>query len=176
MKVKTWQTLAEWLELLGELDEATRFLSGGFEQADEFKKAHTFYLKQSDKMRANLEIALVDNLERKGFSWACATLCFEIGLVGDIPGDAAGVVERIMHHILCHAQHAGRYALTGPLSVGDRLVWRPLDSRCREEATVTGLHTRTDGERWVDLETSNGTFPNEEEVVREACVRALPES
>ena len=175
MKVKTWQTLAEWLELLGELDEATRFLSGGFEQADEFKKAHTFYLKQSDKMRANLEIALVDNLERKGFSWACATLCFEIGLVGDIPGDAAGVVERIMHHILCHAQHAGFYELHGPLSVGDRLIWRPLDSRNRVECVVAKI-TPCDGETWVDLETSNGTFPNEEEVVRESCVRALPES
>ena len=80
-----------------------------------------------------------------------------------------------MHHILCHAQHAGRYAQSGPLSVGDRLIWRPLTST-RVECKVVDVRSNIDGETWVDLETSNGTFPNEEEVVREACVRALPES
>ena len=174
MKARTWRILTEWVKLLDRLDRETAVLSGGYERSDVYREAHAYYLSQSDKMRANLDIVLVERVE-SDYSWALVDLLVKIhpDWMDDLPDDAPGLWQRVPHHILCRAQAAGLYQLSGALSVGTRLIWRPLDTRCRVEATVVGTYTRPDGERWVNLETPSGTFPNEEEVVREACVRAL---
>lgn len=176
MKARTWRLLRQWDELLDSLIKDTEYLSGGFVDTGSFKEAMAFYMTQSVKMREAFEIVAVSRLADQ-FDWAVADLIYEMApdWLTYLPESASGVAGEVQLHILCEAQHAGFYELHGPLSVGDRLIWRPLDSRNRVDCVVAKI-TPCDGETWVDLETSNGTFPNEEEVVREACVRALPES
>lgn len=73
--------------------------------------------------------------------------------------------------------------LTGPIEIGDRLIWEPDKPHARRAVEVTELRLNADDERWVKLrvldddpatphfEGPGGEYWNEESRVREACIR-----
>ncbi len=171
MKARTWRLLKQWAELLEDLIKDTEYLSGGYVDTGSYKEAKAFYMTQSVKMREAFEIVAVSKLADE-FHWALVDLLHELSpdWLTPVPDSALGVAGEVQLHILCEAQAAGFYELSGPLSVGDRLIWRPRTGN-RTDCTVVDLVSRPGEETWVYLDTDRGVFPNEEDIVREACVR-----
>lgn len=56
--------------------------------------------------------------------------------------------------------------LEGPIIVGDELIWEPRDPKAYERITVVAV---VNG--WIQTSGKRGTFWNDEDRVREACVR-----
>lgn len=64
--------------------------------------------------------------------------------------------------------------LEGEINVGDRLIWEP-ESRtgARERVVVIEVKEAHGGDVWIRTDGKSGKHWNEEDRVREACVRDL---
>lgn len=63
------------------------------------------------------------------------------------------------------------HQLTGPIAIGDRLIWEPTSPYAYERIIIVDVRANSDGETWIQATGQRGTFWNEESRVREACIR-----